>query len=452
MWSISIAECCPFLCPAGATAAVPGVPQVTSSTCAAMASRQTSMRTSESVNGNGWEMKGGESVAQNGSRWAMPSQAKSLTLLRTTWVAIGDGATARQYTAAISFLGRQKLWQHACEIFCAMPKAQVNTISYNAVITACKKGSKWQLAINFFEQGLLQGMSDVISYSAAMMSCVDALQWQAALKLFHLMPAANVIAYSSAITCCEKSAQWERAFAIFEDMKKKTVTPNVVTFNAVISCSKDSQRASQLFLEMSSLKIQPDIVSYTSWINACQHWQHALLVFSSMARLQPNLISFNSLLKSCEKASQWRMALRLLKDMRLRQLRCDIVSYNSTISAFEKASEWQKAIELFQRLTSPDLFTYNALMSSCEKAAQWQKAQQLFFSLSKPDLISYSALTSAFEKAVRWQRALELIQLFRREKVGVSGARRNQMRRSHMNCSALPFAMARRPGHWTLDS
>ena len=344
------------------------------------------------------------------SRCAMSSQAKSLTLVRTTWAALGDGATARQYTAAISFLGQQKLWQHACEVFCAMPRAQVNTISYNAVITACKKGSKWQLAINFFEQVLLQCKSDVISYSAAMMSCVEALQWQAALKLFHSMPAANVIAYSSAITCCEKSAQWQRALAIFETMKEKTVTPSVVTFNAVISSCKDSQRASRLFLEMSSLKIEPDIVSYTSWINSCQHWQHALKVFSSMARLQPNLISFNSLLSSCEKASRWQVAQRLWEDMQRSKLRPDLVSYNSMISAFEKASEWQKAVDVFGALSKPDLFSYNALLSACEKAAQWQRAQHIFFSLKKPDLISYSALTSAFEKAVRWQSALELFQ------------------------------------------
>ena len=51
-----------------------------------------------------------------------------------------------------------------------------------------------------------------------------------------------VITYSAAISACEKGQQWEEALRLLGEMKKKDITPNVITYNTTISaCEKGGQ-------------------------------------------------------------------------------------------------------------------------------------------------------------------------------------------------------------------
>ena len=82
------------------------------------------------------------------------------------------------------------------------------------------------------------------------------------------------------------------------------------------------------------------------------------------------------------KGHQWRRALDLLSEMRLRG-QPNVVSYSAAISACEKRGKGQQhAIELTremrERRITPNVVTFSAAISACGQAGQWANALELF--------------------------------------------------------------------------
>ena len=59
----------------------------------------------------------------------------------------------RHFTVGVSSCGRSELWQHACWLFEAMPKANIlpDIISFTAAVSACEKAGEWQHALSYVE-------------------------------------------------------------------------------------------------------------------------------------------------------------------------------------------------------------------------------------------------------------------------------------------------------------
>jgi pentatricopeptide repeat protein len=68
----------------------------------------------------------------------------------------------------------------------------------------------------------------------------------------------NVITWNAAISACAKGAQWERAVELFEEMQRRGVQPDVITWSAAISACEQSgllEQAIDLFLKAQSIGI-----------------------------------------------------------------------------------------------------------------------------------------------------------------------------------------------------
>ena len=97
-------------------------------------------------------------------------------------------------------------------------------------------------------------------------------------------------------------------------------------------------------------------------------------------RLEPTVITFSSAISACEKAGQWKEALKLLAMSRVSRVFPNVVTYNASISACAgKNGEWEQAMQLFwdmmlERLRHNNI-TYNAVVAAvAEKAGEWQRA------------------------------------------------------------------------------
>ena len=83
----------------------------------------------------------------------------------------------------------------------------------------------------------------------------------------------NVVTYSALISACEKKGQWPAALCLFEEMPSAKVTPNAVTYTALISaCEKKGQwqAALCLFEEMPEAKLGVSNVAYNALLNSAQ--------------------------------------------------------------------------------------------------------------------------------------------------------------------------------------
>jgi pentatricopeptide repeat protein len=137
---------------------------------------------------------------------------------------------------------------------------------------------------------------------------------------------------------------------------------------------------------------------------------------------QPNLYHYNALIAACQRESRWSTALRLLSEMRARDILPDRITYTSVISACGRGRRWDVAMEVLAEMklnaVPPSIITYNAVISSCEKAGRLEEALDLMEELADeeltPDLITFSALISTCEKLGDWKRAWEFMRAARR--------------------------------------
>ena len=68
----------------------------------------------------------------------------------------------------------------------------------------------------------------------------------------------------------------------------------------------------------------------------------------------------------------------------------DLISYNTLVSSSERATNWPLALWLWQWMDKSTLTTSNAVASACAKGFCWQNALYLMYQLKEPDVITYN--------------------------------------------------------------
>lgn len=61
-----------------------------------------------------------------------------------------------------------------------------------------------------------------------------------------------------------------KALELFDEMKKRKVKADVITFNGLISCCEDSNGALNFMNQMKDYKLRPDLVTFNAAVSACE--------------------------------------------------------------------------------------------------------------------------------------------------------------------------------------
>ncbi|CAJ1359658.1 unnamed protein product [Effrenium voratum] len=276
---------------------------------------------------------------------------------------------------------------------------------------------------------------DVVVFTAAIAERRRSAEWSQALSLLgtmgHHFLQPNVVTYntslgasrwSSALLLLRKTAQFLQTDVItcntflgcLSSAKGKWplalaelggIEPDIVTCNSLItSCERSAQwRRAIAFSEMA----EADVVSYSAAVR-CQRWPFALqlLADAASAAVQLNLIAYNA--AASVTAARWRRVLQVLRHICRNHLRQDIITLNAAITSTTSGA-WRHSLLLLSTAAPvPTVVSFNGAISSCEKAVQWQRAALLFEALHHRSTVSFGAVISAFEKAGRWQQAVAL--------------------------------------------
>lgn len=287
-----------------------------------------------------------------------------------------------------------------------------------------KVSNGWQEALGSFKQRLEDGGA-----ASSAISCGRAMQWQVAMHLALQMLEATELSSSSvvanaAISACEKASRWPMALRALQEVRWTTLRLNVISYNSVIGWEKGWQRSLSFFEELSRWQIDPDIISYNSLITSCEksrsQWERAFHLWDEirLVNLRANIISSNGLLSCFEKCSQWSWATEVLGRSQSASLQPNVISCNACLSSLEKGSEWPLAASLLDHWTSDltaDVVSYSALISCYGQGKQWQLALELVATEMAdvriaPNVISYNAAITSCERGFQWQMALELLQ------------------------------------------
>ena len=266
------------------------------------------------------------------------------------------------------------------------------TSSYNKLIAHYSKESAWTVAGNILQEANQRRIfCDLVTYNSVL-----------ALK------------------------QWNRSLQLLEQLHRIQLELDLISFNASIasigSCISTSNsehwqnnRAWQLALHLASVvrvrKLEPNIITSNSLIMAstrAQRWRQALESWDGLSenRLEPTSMSYTAAMNTCEAAGKWLQALEFLQDMQWRNV-THVVTHTAAISACGKCGDWQGALFLLYDMESlrmqPTLVSINAAMDACAIGNQWLAAMELMqWSGMQWDAITYSSVICACE----WTSAL----------------------------------------------
>eukprot|EP00434_Breviolum_minutum_P001249 symbB.v1.2.001095.t1/scaffold33.1/size517934/47 len=348
---------------------------------------------------------------------------KALTLLQTmtAWQVSPNIIT---YNTAISACGD---WQEAIQLLeLARSKLKLDTISFNAAISACARVGAWEQAIFLLHEIQTSEIQmNLRTFNAGITAFETTTQWQQSLLLFNQVHAyklqANIITYTSVLSACGRASSWEHAIGLLTETMVESLQPNLLSYSAAMSaCVKAGQAGRALsLLQQAETTLQPDIVMCNAAISACETkaaWQQALLLLhqTELSRLEVTVITYNASISACEKASQWQVALYLMTQLGTKHIQADVVSYNSSISACQKDGLWHRALGLFRILASktlaPVVTTLNAVISCCERS--WLQALHLLSIATKTvgaDIISHGASVTACARPQTWHHAIAVL-------------------------------------------
>jgi len=200
----------------------------------------------------------------------------------------------------------------------------------------------------------------------------------------------SVFVYTSAISVLAQSERRrQQAMELLDEMNHISVEPTTYTFTALFN-SVDGAQASMKLLERvqnSYPQVAIGVEVYNAAIHACsrgerQEWNIALKLFFQMKTrgIQPNQHTFASLLHSCARAGQLRVALSLLQEMKLTMIPNAKV-WGAALNACAQAGNYKEATKILNDMQdmgiTPTTWHLSALLTALAKAGQHELALEM---------------------------------------------------------------------------
>ncbi|CAE8584613.1 unnamed protein product, partial [Polarella glacialis] len=151
-------------------------------------------------------------------------------------------------------------------------------------------------------------------------------------------------------------------------------------------------------------------------------WSVALFLLADMPTrtIEPSLVSFGSSLGALRgaevlsSASRWRLAQKLIGQLRLDGLAVNDVVCSTALDVFGGAGCWAEALSFFISVrrgqVRPNVVVLGAALASCSSC--WEQAQALLAEAScwglRSDAAAFEAVLAAQARGQRWERALAL--------------------------------------------
>merc|ERR1719262_313885 len=192
------------------------------------------------------------------------------------------------------------------------------------------------------------------------------------------------------IDACVKCNHLEKAVEIFAAMRKTGKHRNTILYTTLIKgygLEKDLQSALELFREMPRENVPYNTITYNSIIDACVKGgdlasAEALLqeITSPASPLEPDLITFSTLLKGYCHAGDLDKALQVAEAIKARGLRCDELVYNTLMDGCVKANDVTAGVGLFEEMVHagmrPSTITHSILARLYQRAGYEEDASE----------------------------------------------------------------------------
>lgn len=223
--------------------------------------------------------------------------------------------------------------------------------------------------------------------------------------------------YGKLISILGKKGQLRLAIWLFREMRKHGCRPDSSVYNSLISAHLRSNnkemalvKAFGYFEEMKKkVRCQPNLVTYNTLLRACaqaKQTQKMDELFKEMehAGFKPDIYTFNGILDAHGKAGAFLEMELVLKKMRQAKVLPDFITFNTLIDAYGKAGIIVKMEETLKTMAmskvKPQLSTFNSLINNYGSAKRVEEMELVFKSMSalgvSPTLITYEVLMKGY--------------------------------------------------------
>jgi len=176
---------------------------------------------------------------------------------------------------------------------------------------------------------------------------------------------ANAVTYGCMIDACVKCGNLNKAVEIFEGMREEDKHRNTILYTTLIKgygSVKDLAKALELFREMPLEGVPYTTITYNSIIDACIKCGdipagEGILreIVSPENSLEPDLITFSTLLKGYCHIGELDKALQVAEAIKARGMKCDGLVYNTLMDGCVKAGDTTVGIGLFDEMVQSGL-------------------------------------------------------------------------------------------------
>ncbi|PON86482.1 Pentatricopeptide repeat [Trema orientale] len=292
----------------------------------------------------------------------------------------------------ISFYGRARLPHKALQMFDQIPSFRCDRTvkSYNSVLDVLFKCGEVEKMREF-----LVGLGN------------------------HVTP--DACTYNILINACCKSGCLHDAWNMFDEMRKRGVRPNGVTFATLISglCANYRlEEAMRLKEDMIRLyRVEPEAPVYTPLIKELCRIGELSLAFGLKDELERYKVKLDSavyttLISALSKFGRKGEAYWILEEMKVSGCKPDTVTYNAMINGFCMEKDFEAAYKILDQMVKegckPNIISYNVIIGGLCNEGKWVEANDLFEDLPrrgcKPDIVCYRTI---FAGLCDWKRFKE---------------------------------------------
>ena len=212
---------------------------------------------------------------------------------------------------------------------------------YHQAISKCKT---WHKAMMLFKTLEPQNLEvNCITYNATLGALSSSFRWQHAIKLLLDLESADVVSFTSTMSAFQRANHWTLAIWNLEMLRQAAVEANQISYAAILS-GKAWRQAVEIFAEQFVVRVQPNVISYGTLMcvyETAMVWKEALqaLQILESVNIQPNSPIFRASIGAC--GYQWQYSLQMLGKAQLNET--NLKTYNAAISACSRAGEWQQA-------------------------------------------------------------------------------------------------------------
>eukprot|EP00250_Pteridium_aquilinum_P033257 c5373_g1_i1 orf=98-3787(+) len=262
-----------------------------------------------------------------------------------------------------------------------------------------------------FEIDLVVGNNLVVMYNRC--GCLEDAR-----AIFDRLPERDVITWNAMIDGYTKHGFVETALDLYNQMCRKGMQPNLVTFVCTLkACSamRNIEQGRQLHAQLIGRGIELDPIignSLLDMYSKCGSFEDALFLFDGLSKKA--VITWNTLIAGYSLHQCGRATLDLFRRMQIEGLKPDSITFVCVLKACLSLLDLEQGKEIHAHIVKNglemDIYIGNILISMYGHCGSMEDAHRVFDLMKEKDVVTWSALMTGYTHSGLGKEVLQIFE------------------------------------------